>query len=253
MCRLKLTSMLIVCLLISAFLPSCGNKAEEDPHDIVPYEIRKDWDSTITGLTKPPNHDDTEYLTESKKAVSSITAYHVPVSVEDMIEKSDLIVRGKVIGFDFVNVRHITEEHFLIRTDYYIELIDIPKGSASTDENGFIRVRIPGGESDSEIEINESLQLEISNEYVFALIKPTPELDMYHTDEEGYYYILETYTGLLTKDPGEKYRIFDLTTKDAFYPYIYSEINDEPIEYDELINEIKTFESEYADKNFNHR
>lgn len=195
------------------------------------------WYSEKYSVQRPVGMDDTEYITSSGKTLACISSYWNTLTKDDMLEQSALVVRGRVIGFDYLTIKPVTGGTPMVFTDYYVELLDTLRG-VPYDEKQII-IRAQGGENEKMIMVNEDLSLTVGEDYLFFLDKPVSG-GGYNT-EGDYYYITSGSSGA--------YESSAETVKDergemvpkTFYPYETSELSKDAIDYLNFMEEIKTY------------
>ena len=181
-----LLSMIISFTVLFFLLCSCVKG------DTVKSKVSPGWVSAKTGIRRPINKIDEEYReylieAEHNKGKRILDAIYELANfpTEELLEETSLVVRGTVIGYDYLTVSSAYSEEMSLYTDYYLDIRETFRGVPETDGSGLIRVRTLGGENDEIIITNDELLLEIGKEYLFFLISPGGNSN---ANEYGYYY-----------------------------------------------------------------
>ena len=183
-------SSILLILSLSILFTGCANKNND--YGFTSDKISPDWDSAKSGFSTPVSNSNEykKYLADAEekqgKHVNSMSSSSGERPVDDMLEQSSVVVRGTVIGFDYLTIRHVDGSGDMLFTDYYVDVHETLRGDAETDENGLIRVRVMGGENSTDIIINSGFSLKIGTECLFFLYKAGG--GDYNTGEYGYYY-----------------------------------------------------------------
>lgn len=213
----------IICAL--AILPACGERGSRGYGDSL---ISPEWSSERLGRSNPNDYPKDYFAKNPGKPWGSGTSYIIPLSLEEMVEMSSLVIRGRVLGFDYLTIQEAGSEATMPYTDYYVEVLDILRGEPYDSER--IIVRAEGGENDELIAINEDLCLSVGEEYVFFLYTPAVSGARYNT-EGDYYSIIYKNVGLF--NVGEK-RSGSADSESAprkIAPYYKTELNRDELDY----------------------
>lgn len=250
----KHKSILILLVILLLFLLSACAPAEEvteDPLADIPYEVRKDWHSTITGRKTPVHEFDTEppYVIEK-----TIDGYSLgigcwgTITPEEMLEECEIMVRGTVVGFDYTAIRDyengISDGNKYLNTDYFVLVTEILRGDPIIEENGFMRVRRGGGEGVDRIDLEAGPYMEVGVEYVFALRAHEVEKHGEYPNYDIYYEIVHGNYGMLTKTPTTaEQRVYAKGPWDIFFSFDFSN-RDGCYEYSDIVEMVEKYSAE---------
>ena len=174
----RVANMVLVFAVLLSLLTACGEKGSRGYDDSL---ISPEWSSERLGRSNP---NDFEEGNPENKVIGSGSSYPVVLSLEEIVEMSSLVIRGRVLGFDYLTIREAGSDTTMPHTDYYIEILDVLRGKPYDEKQ--IIVRAEGGENEELIARNEDLCLNVGDEYVFFLWMPKTVGTGYHTD--GNYY-----------------------------------------------------------------
>ena len=255
----KKTVIITSILLILCFsILFTGYSYKNNNNGFTSDKISPEWDSAKSGFSTPVSNSNEykKYLTnvEEKqgKHVDSMSTSSGERPVDDMLEQSSVVVRGTVLGFDYLTIRHIDGIPEMLFTDYYVDVQETLRCEAQTDENGLIRVRTLGGKDSTDIIINSGFSLKIGTEYLFFLFKAGG--GDYNTGEYGYYYPYSMGAGVyvagentVENDRGETvHETFtaycNISSKIEYLPFVekLKEYNAEhPVDVYYVVNQIK--------------
>ena len=180
---------ILIILIIAALmlLAACGSDVQSDKNG------PSDWFSSKTGRMDPNVYTD-EYLSENaQKTVGMILSNGVKFGLEELVERSALVVQGTVEGYDYLTVRAVNGEGTENLTDYYIKVEEVLRGEPYDSE--VITVREIGGENEESITINTEMSLICGEEYILFLKNPTVAGGGYTTDG-NYYSIVGSGSGV---------------------------------------------------------
>ena len=178
-----LVFMLIAVLML---LPACNSQQAEPNDDKLPSDkVSPDWDSEKMGLKSPfENKEEFEGGGDEfgspnengKVLIENSMGYLSLPSLESMTERipPHLIVKGKVLGFDFGDgsFSDAVEDTYYY-TIYHVEPTEVFRGTPKTDENGLINVKGVGGQIENCMYIDTRFpELTVGEEYVFFLNDP---------------------------------------------------------------------------------
>ncbi|MDR1131176.1 MAG: hypothetical protein LBL15_02015 [Oscillospiraceae bacterium] len=188
------------------------------------------WFSEKTSSARPSNSDDDAYLLKSGKPLSYLTVYPEVLSIEDMLKQAALVVRGRVLGFDYLTIKPVLGGSPTVHTDYYIEPLEVLRGEPA-EKSKPITVRARGGENDKMIVVNGNLSLIAGQEYLFFLDKPVTG-GGYNTKGDYYYVSGGGSIGVFVAS-GDETRKNERgsSVPKTFYPYEASVLNDKALDY----------------------
>ncbi len=134
-----------------------------------------------------------------EETVTVVSRYSVPYTVNELIERSTIVVKGTVeeISSPFT-VRGVGNIGELQYTDYTISISEIARGE-NTDLSSVV-VRMEGNPADGTIIYEDAPILEIGKEYLLFLQKPGVG-GGFNTEGE-YYYIIGSRQGVYEKSEG---------------------------------------------------
>lgn len=133
------------------------------------------------------------------KTISSYSSYAVRYEFEEMIERAQLVVRGKVTGkSDTITISPATGSgDDCLYTDYYLEISDTLRGNKSAGDT--VAVRIRGGETLTHVVYDENVPtINIGDEVVAFLYQLN--MGATYTTEGDYYYIVAIDQGWYLSD-----------------------------------------------------
>lgn len=185
------------------------------------------------------------YLANTDKSFAVLYTYDDTYSGEKLLEESSLVVRGTVIGFDYLTIQSANGASEEVFTDYYIDVSETLRGTAETDNDGLIRVRAMGGENSEAIVINNSFALEIGEEYLLFLAKPTTG-GGFNTNEDGYYYTVGGSSGALLGSRTTVQAQNNTIASQSYTPIQGIESTGELVEYNQFVSELQEYNAEYA-------
>ena len=235
----KLITVFLAVMLLSSVFAGCSSEKNVS-------KVSPDWESEKTGFKRPVNSKDEEYKEYLIKAQDDLgkrvrpalyEASHFPVDY--LLDMSSTVVRGTVIGFDYLSISPVYSDESTPFTDYYVDVLEAFRGEPETDENGLIRVRTMGGENDEMILTNDDFLFDVGKEYLFFLFKPAG--GDYNTDEYGYYYPYSLSAGVydaseetVKNERGEKVPKY-------FTAHTYIQYEDGEIEYLGFAEHVKEY------------
>ena len=230
--QIAITTVLLLSITLAFLFTGC---AKNDGNTFTSDKISPDWESAKSGFSSPVNRSSEykKYLSNAEnslgKHVSSMSASGPQYPVDQMLEEVSLVVRGTVLGFDYLNIRHVDGTADMLFTDYYVDVHETLRGEAETDENSLIRVRTLGGENDTSISINSELNLKIGTECLFFLFKPAG--GDYNTGEYGYYYPYALSSGVYVAGDETVENARGETVPKTFTCYSSTRTDDRELEY----------------------
>ena len=244
-----LTVGLIVIALFASVFSGCANDKGNSSSKVSP-----DWYSEKMSLAAPVNFEDNEdYIMQSNKTTSFSGGYVIAYSLPEILEQSTVIVRGKVLGFDYLTIKD-KDDSVVIWTDYYVEVEDVLRGEPN-DDDGLITISSMGGENDDEIWLNKDSILRVGQEYLFFLLKYAHGYGSFVENEHDYY-IVGGCIGAFTAGNETAKKEDGTEVPKYFTPYTPTSLCSDPIEYlpflDEIAeyNETNPVDPEYHDKQY---
>ena len=185
--------LIILVIAVLMLLPACDTKPASDS------KVSPDWTSEKLGIKSPfENREEFEGGEEfgspnenGKVLIETGYGYLSLPSLESMTERTPphLIVRGKVLGFDFgdSSLSDAVEDTYYY-TMYHVEPTEVFRGTPKTDENGLIDVKGAGGQIGNCMHIDTNFpELTVGEEYVFFLNDPILYGEGVNTNDVGYY------------------------------------------------------------------
>lgn len=226
----KLTVGLVIIALFASVLSGCahnnGGSSKASP----------DWYSVKMSLAAPINYaDNEEYIQNSNKTQSTSYGYVVAYTLPEILERSTVIVRGKVLGFDYLTTKD-KDGSVLLWTDYYVEIEDTLRGEPN-DDDGLITVSSLGGENDNEIVVNDNIVLKVGQEYLFFLYRYAHGYGSF-VENEHCYNIVGGCLGAFTAGDETVKKEDGTSVPKYFTPYTPTSVCSDPIEYLPFLDEI---------------
>ena len=130
---MPMLSVLIAILILSFCIVSTGF-ATRSNNKVELNKVSPEWYSERTFSSRPICNDDEEYLLDANlnkgKTLSSMSTYPVSISKSALLNQASIVVRGTVLGFDYLTIRHINGTSTLPYTDYYIDVHETLRGNA---------------------------------------------------------------------------------------------------------------------------
>jgi len=168
-----------------------------------------------------------------------MSAYIPPLSTDELIEQSTLVVYGRIKRAETVLIEAVVDKVVGTFTDYYFEPISILRGTPINKES--VLVRIQGGESKDHGYVNGFIDpLDIGEEYLMFLYRP--EQGSGFEVKDDHYYVQGLEQGVF-KVSGNK----TIQSKSgAVVPKEFTAISDDNIESN--LN-FETFEAKIAKAN----
>ena len=180
----KFFAAFIICVF--ALLTAC---AERDNRGYDDSLISPEWYSEKTGRKSAFDFAE-DYPEKSGKGCGYGYAYAPIYPLEEMVAHSSVVIRARVLGFDFIVTG--TEDGASIFTDYYVEVLDVLRGNPYSNE--IVTVRANGGEDNDYIYICSDFDITVGKEYIFLLWMPqTVAMNIYNDDD--YYSIVDYASG----------------------------------------------------------
>ncbi len=245
----KLTVGLVITALFASVFSGCTHNNSDKSSMVSP-----DWYSEKMSLTAPINFEDNEdYIMNSNKTTSSVIGYGMAYTLPEILERSTVIVRGKVLGFDYLTIKD-KDDSVVVWTDYYVEIEDTLRGEPN-DDGGLITVSSMGGENKDEICINKITVLRVGQEYLFFLLRYAHGYGSFVENEHSYS-IVGVCDGVFIAGDETVKREDGTSVPKYFTPYTPTSVRSDPIEYlpflDEIAkyNETNPVDPEYHDKQF---
>lgn len=226
---------LIVLVLCSlALLSACGEKENRGYDDSL---ISPEWYSEKMNM-KDANDYSEEYLETSGKRHSTGWGYPVMVTFEDLVARSSVIIRGRILGFDFMKVKHATLDSTETFTKYYVEVLDVLRGETYNDK--VVEFIVAGGEDNDQIFRNNDYVFTVGDEYLLFMWMPKTMGTSYYPD--GDYYTLTDGTAGYYKSSDETVKnAKGLAVPKSFRPAMPTNVKDETLYYLDFIEEIKEY------------
>lgn len=194
-----------------------------------------------------------DFTGDTDKQVSASQAYLIPLSLESLTEQSSLVVRGKVLGFDYLTVEPSDGGGAWIYTDYYLQVIETLRGEPSADEKGLITVRTDGGENDDSIQLNRDISMTTGSEYLLFLVRP---MGGAYTTKNDYYMVLNISIGAFVASSETSALSDGREVPETYAPMSYTSLVEPAYTYSDLAYQIKSYgekypvDEEYQEKEF---
>ncbi len=227
---------LFVCIIavFLTLLAACGEKENRGYDDSL---ISPEWYSEKMNM-KDANDYSEEYLETSEKRHSTGWGYPVMVTFEDLVARSSVIIRGRILGFDFMKVKHATLDSTETFTKYYVEVLDVLRGETYNDK--VVEFIVAGGEDNDQIFRNNDYVFTVGDEYLLFMWMPKTIGTSYYPD--GDYYTLTDGTAGYYKSSEETAKnARGITVPQSFRPVVPTAIKDETLTYLEFIEDIKEY------------
>ena len=217
---------------------ACGEKENRGYDDSL---ISPEWYSEKTGRKSGLDYTK-EYVIDSGKTSIPISGYPVLISVEDMVQRSALVIRGRVLGFDYLCIESADGTQKMPHTDYYVEILDVLRGEPYDDK--MVTVRSMGGEDNDEILNIDNFELTVGQEYILFLWMPSKGGTWFHT-EGDYYGIVEIETTVFEASDETTRNADGITVPKTFKPTYPSDVNNEDLDYLEFKEKMKEYNEIY--------
>ena len=228
----QIVAVIISFVMLLILFTACGEKDSRGYDDSL---ISPEWSSERLGRSNP---NDFEEGNPENKVIGSGSSYPVVLSLEEIVEMSSLVIRGRVLGFDYLTIREAGSDTTMPHTDYYIEILDVLRGEPYDEKQ--IIVRAEGGENEELIARNEDLCLNVGDEYVFFLWMPKTVGTGYHTDG-NYYETVYQNIGLFNTSRDRAKNADGITVPKKIDPYYETKLNNEEYDYLRFIELMKTY------------
>lgn len=210
-------------------LAGCGGGNEPSP----------EWSSERMGRSNP--FDIPEDYDRSEKKSSHTSSYLVPMTIEQLIERSVLVMRGRVLGFDYLTIQYADGGSTAVHTDYYVEVLEVLRGEPYNKDQ--VIVRAEGGEDEERIDINSDLSLNTSEEYIFFLCTPSVGGGAFYTDGD-YYSIIYVNSGLFKTSGETAKKAGEASAPAKVSPYYSSADVKGEMDYEEFCAIVEEYSSE---------
>ena len=236
---LKHFTLVILVIIVVSLAALLVGYASENSGDLV--ELQESPANEKNAEVRPIDFTDNEYLRSSGKQVVAISFYQGASPIKNMVEESGVIVRGKVVGFDYISIRSVNGA-IVPHTDYIVEIYDVLRGEPVSN---VLTVRVQGGENGETIFVNTDLSLAVGEEFVFFLFQPGCGSGW--NTEGDYYKIIGGNSGLFKygSDPANSGQ--DSAAPETVYRYNNSEV----LDYQSLVETIMHYDKQYpVDKNY---
>lgn len=222
---------LILIITTALFLTGCGNRDSAVSAD-------SSWYSEKAGISSPC----ADFTGDTDKQVSASQAYLIPLSLESLTEQSSLVVRGRVLGFDYLTVDPSDGGGAWVYTDYYIQVLETLRGEPSADENGLITVRADGGENYDSIQLNRDISMTTGSEYLLFLVRP---IGGAYATKDDYYMVLNISIGAFVASSETSALSDGRNVPETFAPMSYTSLVEPSYTYTDLAGQIKSYGEKY--------
>lgn len=173
----------LILVIISIVLLNFGNATS--PGDDASLDDKSAYSNEIAADKEMSAESRSDDGSNNSGGVNT-SLYYVPLSMDELIEQSTLVIYGYVTHAESIYIQAVNESDIQIFTDYYIDPISILRGKPINEDEVVVRMR--GGETEEYGFVSGFMDpLNVGDEYLLFLYRP--EMGGGCETRDNHYYI----------------------------------------------------------------